>query len=98
SDWRAGFVAAFGIGKEATTAATIAGGVLMATWTKVTAGAIAAAVALAAWLSWPDASVSAPPAAMQRETAVASGATGPERAATLRDGVASNAGLEPERT
>jgi RNA polymerase sigma-70 factor (ECF subfamily) len=98
SDWRAGCVAAFGLGKPGTTAATIAGGVLMATWTKVTAGAIAAAVALAAWLSWPDASVSAPPAAMQRETAVASGATGAERAAPPLDGVASNAGLEPERT
>lgn len=56
ADWRAGFAAAFGLGNEGAAAMVAAGGVLMATWTKVTA-AIAAAAAIAAmawWLRVPD--------------------------------------------
>src|SRR5688572_3931821 len=37
TDWRAGFTAAFGLGNEGTAATVAAGGVLMETWTKMTA-------------------------------------------------------------
>jgi len=55
ADWRAGFAAAFGFNDGALALAT--GGVLMATWTKVT-GAIAAAAAVA-FFCWPDAAMPA---------------------------------------
>jgi protocatechuate 3,4-dioxygenase beta subunit len=55
ADWRAGFAAAFAFNDGALALAT--GGVLMATWTKVT-GAIAAAAAVA-FFCWPDAAMPA---------------------------------------
>jgi RNA polymerase sigma-70 factor (ECF subfamily) len=68
-DWRAGFAMAFGLREHAAagvgagggTAVTAlaAGGVLMATWTKVAAAAVAV-IAVAAWWCWPDAARSEP--------------------------------------
>ena len=60
TDWRAGLTAAFGFGREGTAAAAaIAGGVLMATWTKVSLG-IAAAAVIAAMVWWPDTTSATP--------------------------------------
>ena len=68
SDWRAGFATAFGFGKEGATAtaALATGGVVMATWTKVT-GAIAAA-AVVAFLCWPVAATPTPAAVTRADS------------------------------
>lgn len=67
ADWRAGFVAAFGLGREpmvvaATTASFAAGAMLMATWVKVAAGLAAALVGIAAFAWWPGDLTNAPSA------------------------------------
>ncbi|HEU4419163.1 MAG TPA: sigma-70 family RNA polymerase sigma factor, partial [Planctomycetota bacterium] len=102
SDWRTGFAAAFGVGKEGTiAAATLAGGVLMATWTKVTvAGAATAAIMLV--MLWP-ADAPAPGVAPQRgaQAAVAMAVTSQRDASQQdaqrpeRDAVAAAPQLQP---
>lgn len=101
TDWRAGLAAAFGFGKQGTTAAAIAGGVLMATWTKVTvAGAATAAIMLV--MLWP-ADALAPGVAPQRgaQAAVATAVTSQRDASQQdaqrpeRDAVAAAPQLQP---
>src|SRR4030095_5601749 len=62
TDWRAGLTAAFGFGREGTAAAAaIAGGVLMATWTKGSLGiAAAAAAVISTMVWWPDTTAATP--------------------------------------
>jgi RNA polymerase sigma-70 factor (ECF subfamily) len=75
SDWRSAFAMAFGFGKQASAAASvvgigIVGGVVMATWMKVTAAAAVAATAVSLW--WQHAA-EVPPLAMT-QVAVGAGA------------------------
>ena len=86
--WRSAFAGAFGWGKQAWTAAGaagigIVGGVVMATWTKVTAVFTTAAIAAALW--WPHA-VEVPPNAPGPLTATSAGADA-QRAAAGRQAV-----------
>ncbi|HEX6811667.1 MAG TPA: sigma-70 family RNA polymerase sigma factor [Planctomycetota bacterium] len=97
-DWRAGFAAAFAFGKEGAIAVTAVatGGVVMATWTKVTAGVIAVAAALAVWTSWPGADAPELPASTGRQAAAIVSVPFGEPAPTTA-GVASRADAAPER-
>ncbi|HEX6812546.1 MAG TPA: RNA polymerase sigma factor [Planctomycetota bacterium] len=77
TDWRAGVVAAFGLrdASVAGTAAVAAGGMLMATWAKVSAVALVAA-AIAAMVWWPTPEPAAGPESA-RVGSAASPATAP---------------------
>jgi RNA polymerase sigma-70 factor (ECF subfamily) len=78
-DWRTAFAAAFGIGQG--TATALAGGVLMATWTKATGVAVAVFLAAALWW-WPEGDVAPPsPAGGAGSPAVVAAAVQPTPAA-----------------
>lgn len=80
-DWRAGFVAAFGLGKQGTAtvaAGVVAGGMLMATWTKVAAVGAAVVLAIASMMWWPDVAPATPGAAANDAPPPAASAAGSE--------------------